>query len=781
MTPPLPSTQPTTPAETILLVLGMHRSGTSAITRAMDLLGINLGDDLYPPGFDNPKGFWEDRQCLAINEELLRQLGSAYDALQIDWRLADTSPAVSSLKTSATTLLTERLRQYRGLWGFKDPRCCRLLPFWNEVLADVGCRTCCVIVLRNPLSVASSLAKRNGFSTEKSLMLWLQHMVPALLETTGHRRVVVDFDRFTDAFTAQLLRIAAALGLPAPAGDAREVVAYGNDFLQNTLVHSRFSLAELRADRRVAADVALLYRVLLDLAEDLADPADPDILAAVADIQRRLPVCSPLNAAADRLEQQRAELLAELFQARALIDRLHGEQQSRAAVAEQLSRELEELRSSRWWRLTRPLRFFLARLGKADRRAPDTRAEQPADEPAAPTGEAITAAQLAVIDREKPTVLIVSHEHSRSGAPILSYNIGLHLKNRYNLVAIALRDGPMTPAFIALFDLVLEPGPRWQEPEALLPVIAALLDQAPIAFAVVNSIAARLVLPALHQAGVPTLCLVHEFCAYMNPKAGICDAVMLADRVIFSSQTVYRDNLNRCPELGRSPALIIPQGRCRLPAGGEAGTAAFPPAGISAETVVILGAGHVQYRKGVDLFIATAAQVLQRRPRQPCHFIWVGAGYAPEVDFAYSAYLEDQLARAGLTGVVSFTGELAELAPAYRRADIFFISSRLDPLPNVAIEAMHHGLPLVCFDRAGGIAETLADLDLTGQCVAAYLDVAHAGQLLQQLIDDAALRQEIGGRLQHAAGQRFSMAAYVDELERQAHLARAEANQPPVR
>ena len=65
----------------LVVVLGMHRSGTSAITRGLEVLGVNLGDNLYPAAIDNPKGFWEDNDFLGINEELLAHLDYSVDRL----------------------------------------------------------------------------------------------------------------------------------------------------------------------------------------------------------------------------------------------------------------------------------------------------------------------------------------------------------------------------------------------------------------------------------------------------------------------------------------------------------------------------------------------------------------------------------------------------------------------------------------------------------------------------------------------------------------------------
>ena len=71
----------------VIVVLGMHCGGTSAITRSLQVLGIGLGDNLHPPGADNPTGFWEDRDVIAINEGLLGYLGSEYDQLHLAWSL----------------------------------------------------------------------------------------------------------------------------------------------------------------------------------------------------------------------------------------------------------------------------------------------------------------------------------------------------------------------------------------------------------------------------------------------------------------------------------------------------------------------------------------------------------------------------------------------------------------------------------------------------------------------------------------------------------------------
>jgi hypothetical protein len=183
----------------VFVVLGMHRSGTSVITRTLKLLGVGLGDNLHPAGFDNPKGFWEDRECLEINEKMLGHLGSTFDRLDLSWDCSRDDSTVNNLKMEAENLIVRKLNENDGLWGFKDPRTCRLLSFWREVLDKVGCKVYYIIVLRNPLSVAASLTTRNLMPSEKSYFLWLQHMIPAVLDSEGTPRLVVNYDQLMEA------------------------------------------------------------------------------------------------------------------------------------------------------------------------------------------------------------------------------------------------------------------------------------------------------------------------------------------------------------------------------------------------------------------------------------------------------------------------------------------------------------------------------------------------------------------------------------------------------
>lgn len=252
----------------VIPVLGMHRSGTSTVSRAINALGVDLGRDIIGPHPDNPKGLWENWLFVNINERLLENLGLKWHSVCL---IED-----DFLNTAATTALSlearsQVLTEFAGIgcWGFKDPRTPRLLPFWQRVLGDIGADVRYVLALRHPLSVARSLVKREGFSLEKGLLLWLLHTIPAVVQTVGQPRVVVDYDRLFENPRRELIRISERLGLPEP--QPVDLKAYEEEFLDPSLRHTIFHEADLEGV--VGGDdlSVQLYSLLRQVAADEID------------------------------------------------------------------------------------------------------------------------------------------------------------------------------------------------------------------------------------------------------------------------------------------------------------------------------------------------------------------------------------------------------------------------------------------------------------------------------------------------------------------------------
>ncbi len=195
----------------IVLVLGPHRSGTSVLTKALEVLGVSLGDRLMPPSRFNPKGYHEDLDVSAFNQELLEAVGW-------DWHHLPPleSTAVEALLASHSERATELLREKTArcdVLGLKDPRFCLLLPFWLRIFSECRIPVSYVIALRDPLSVGRSLEIRDGLPQEKSWWIWISCILGSLAAPATHGRIIVDYNELLRDPAAQIARLAEELRL----------------------------------------------------------------------------------------------------------------------------------------------------------------------------------------------------------------------------------------------------------------------------------------------------------------------------------------------------------------------------------------------------------------------------------------------------------------------------------------------------------------------------------------------------------------------------------------
>lgn len=266
---------------TLIVVLGMHRGGTSAITRAMETLGADFGTNLgRPVAGENDKGFFEDLDIHRINAELLHAARASWDSLTpID--LDRIAPAMLDVfRERATAVLREKCRT--KIFALKDPRLSRLLPFWMPVFERSGMRIFYVIAIRNPISVARSLKRRDRFSLEKSCRLWLAHMVPAIRATDGQRRVLVDYDSLIDAPIAELTRVSTCLGF---ALNAQRVAIYAQEFLDNRLRHWQGTPEEFDAAHAAPQLAQRLFQALCAMLSHKDEEPGPALVSALKDAE----------------------------------------------------------------------------------------------------------------------------------------------------------------------------------------------------------------------------------------------------------------------------------------------------------------------------------------------------------------------------------------------------------------------------------------------------------------------------------------------------------------
>jgi hypothetical protein len=324
------------PTRRIVVVLGMHRSGTSTLARALQVLGVDLGDNLLPPAAgDNERGYWEDADVHALDMEMLHALGHDWHTLAPVTHKALEGPVAQSYRARAAELLAAKLAP-TGCFGLKDPRISRLIPFWKRIFEDVGAEPSYLIVSRNPLSVARSLARRDGFDPVKSHYLWIEHMATSLVETAGARRVVVDYDAFMDDPENQLRRVARELELPF-AADSAAFREFRDGFVTESLRHTRFSLVDLRADPAVPPAAAALFEALQGMASGRVDP-DGGLVRPLLEYLARLEDDLAPGLAYMRTHEERAQnlaaALAESDRAQRELDRALNEEKEHSRVRE---------------------------------------------------------------------------------------------------------------------------------------------------------------------------------------------------------------------------------------------------------------------------------------------------------------------------------------------------------------------------------------------------------------------------------------------------------------
>jgi len=288
-----------------IFVVGAGRSGTSAITRGLHALGVELGDRLKAPTEKNPTGFFEDRDLLRIAKRMRSELGLRAESVSLidtpQWSKAE----IEALADQAVDTIQKRFAQY-PLWGFKYAQTLRMLPFWESVMERAGIDLSFVVAARNPLSVARSRTKLDPLRglQEKTDLEWLVNVVPYFRRMAEHRFVVVEYDLLMEDPRTQLARMAEQLSIPMDAVAQRNVEAFASEFLKPGMRHTRFTDDDLQSDPRLNPLARDAYRWLRRLATDEVAADDRELWRDWTRIEAQLAASAPLLRHVDYLESQ---------------------------------------------------------------------------------------------------------------------------------------------------------------------------------------------------------------------------------------------------------------------------------------------------------------------------------------------------------------------------------------------------------------------------------------------------------------------------------------------
>jgi hypothetical protein len=311
----------------LVVVLGMHRSGTSSAAGALVRLGAAAPQHLLAPSADNERGFWESPVIVDLNNAILAAAGSNWK----DWRKFDLN-AIDALKANAfRARAKEALAEEFGDVGFavmKDPRMCRLMPFWGPVFADAKWSVRALLPIRSPLEVGQSLYCRDGLSPAYGCLLWLRHVLDAEVETRGMARAVLDWPQFLGDRRKALTRVSEEWGFIWPHW-YEDAFTEVDEFVSADLRRQRVSEAELEAHPAVNDLVRRTYAAMIDLVRDSGDSC---VLKKLDDLRAGFETASaifdlPMRESAEDVRRVRSEAAAEIARAEDIMDR--GKRKSR--------------------------------------------------------------------------------------------------------------------------------------------------------------------------------------------------------------------------------------------------------------------------------------------------------------------------------------------------------------------------------------------------------------------------------------------------------------------
>jgi len=349
----------------VICVLGMHRSGTSALMGVLHYLGLYLGSNLLNPAQENPKGFFENRDITLLNDKILNALHSSWDDVFL---LPDgwwENRIIEDYIREATELIKMEFSS-STMFGVKDPRLCILLPLWQKIFNKLHIDPYFIIIIRNPLEVAESLYKRNDFSMEKSAILWMRYMLNGEFYTRGLNRTFVSFDELLKNPEEVIKSISNNLNINFPK-HYKDVSFEIKQFLEPKLKHHNISLAGI--DQQLIDIIKDYFSLLIRLVND----EDERLLLKIDKIRKHffethklfyfdniLNLSEQLKEATLKIDS----LNSDLNNKDVLIEGLKQDLNNKDVLIEGLKQDLNAFINSTTWKLTAPLRKIMDNVKK---------------------------------------------------------------------------------------------------------------------------------------------------------------------------------------------------------------------------------------------------------------------------------------------------------------------------------------------------------------------------------------------------------------------------------
>lgn len=241
----------------------MHRSGTSAVAGAIDLLGAERPVSILEGGPSNPLGYFEAYSVIHVNDWILRRAGCTwYDSLGFDPEALD--PVTCKTAMALINIAIGAEFSDASLLLLKDPRLCLLLDYWLPMLDAMHIEPMVLLVLRHPAEVIASLDRRDAFPPSLAAAAWLQHVLAAELATRGRRRALVTYEELLTDWRTCLMRAGQQAQIDWPvAFDA--VANQMAQRLPGALRHHHTRVVDARVPSSLVPPMHAAFELLLEL------------------------------------------------------------------------------------------------------------------------------------------------------------------------------------------------------------------------------------------------------------------------------------------------------------------------------------------------------------------------------------------------------------------------------------------------------------------------------------------------------------------------------------
>ena len=377
-------------------------------------------------------------------------------------------------------------------------------------------------------------------------------------------------------------------------------------------------------------------------------------------------------------------------------------------------------------------------------------------------------------DLNLKTCLLVTHDLSLTGSPMLALDLIKNFQNKVNVIILSYNNhGKLLENFkqnsCALFLCDTNP----QNSELIEIILKRILEFHRIDFAIANSSVTRKALPALNKAGIPAISMIHEFASYA-PTGAVKESMDHSQVTVFSAKATLKDAIEELGVSGSNDFPVIYQG-INEHKDLVKNSSEIEEARLEIDHVLgnnqkcVVGIGSVIMTKGLDLFM-NVAEKLERDFPGVYRFVWI-ANLDDLKNGDYGFFVSDLMKRSKYLSGFKLLDSTTEIEYLLSKANCFALTSRLDTMASVAIEAMAQGKPVFSFENTGGIPELIEENGLKESLVSDFLDTSDMALKINKLLNNLELFDSASAQMKEIASKTFNSQRYADQILEQCNRA----------